>query len=142
MADQDDAVDLGTEDCLQALGIDQLCQWDVLVFLHRHHASLAGAEQIAHLLGYTVAAVMETLSRLEHLMLAKRSRASQGVRLYEFRGPGDPRGDQILDHLLKMADHRQGRLEMMDILRRDGNRPQITGPRPGGGGGRPWLKLT
>ncbi len=140
MDDQDETQDLGIAECLEALGIDQLCQWDVLVFLHRHHASLAGGEQIAHFLGYGSAAVTEALSRLDHLGLARRSRASQGTRLYEFRRPDDFPRDQIIDHLLARADYRDVRLELIRILRRE-ERPRITGPRTGGGGGRPWLKV-
>ena len=34
------------------VGISLLSEWDVLVFVYRHGASLTSAEQIARLIGY------------------------------------------------------------------------------------------
>jgi len=141
MTDLEDESEFGIEDCLKILCIEQLCQWDVLIFLHRHHATLIGAEQIAHFLGYTAGAVTEALGRLDHLGLVRRSRAAQGIRLYEFSRPEDPRSDAVLDLLLGLSDDRAGRILMIEALRRHEGRPTITGPKPRGTGGRPWLRV-
>ena len=138
MADLDDATEYGIGDCLETLGIEHLCQWDVLVFLHRHHACLVGGELVAHYLGYPQVAVTDALSRLDFLGLIRRSRASQGVRLYEFRRPDSPSKGAIFDHLLGLAGDREGRLELIGTLRLDDRRPRISAPRPGGEGGRLW----
>ena len=44
---QDKQPDLQVEGWLQTLGIESLCQWDVLVFLYRHQPTLVRAEHIA-----------------------------------------------------------------------------------------------
>jgi len=141
MIHRHESADLSVEGCLEILGIEQLCQWDVLVFLHRRHASLAGGEQIARFLGYSSAAVTEALSHLDNLGLLRRSRVSQGVRFYEFRRPEDSPREDAFDCLLNLSDHRAGRLLLIDILRRDERPPRITLPRPTGGGGQPWLRV-
>jgi hypothetical protein len=106
------------EDWLTALGVDCLCQWDVLVFLYRHLTSLVSAEHIARLLGYPTAEVVTALDGLEFLGLVERSRVDQGVRLYQFSTPADsPRGD-ALSRLLAVAASRRGRLLLTQKLRR------------------------
>jgi hypothetical protein len=101
---------------LKTLGVQSLCQWDVLVFLHRHPTSLLGAEYIARLLGYADDPVVAALDGLESLGLVDRSRVSQNVRLYQFTVPPDVRGD-ALDRLLSLAGYRQGRLRLSTHLR-------------------------
>jgi len=44
---QDNQPDLQVEGWLKTLGIESLCQWDVLVFLYRHQPTLVRAEHIA-----------------------------------------------------------------------------------------------
>ena len=53
--DRENPPDLQVEGWLKTLGIESLCQWDVLVFLYRHPISLFGAEHLAGLLGYAQA---------------------------------------------------------------------------------------
>src|SRR5229473_1778163 len=79
---QDNQPDLQVEDWLKTLGIESLCQWDVLVFLYRHQSSLVSAEDIARFLGYATVEVVAALDSLESSGLVERSRVSQGVRLY------------------------------------------------------------
>src|SRR4029453_19353068 len=50
---------------LTTLGVTSLCQWDVLVFLYRHHTTLLGAEDLARLLGYTSHTIVLALAGLE-----------------------------------------------------------------------------
>ena len=71
------------EDCLQRLGIALLSDWDVLVFLYRHPNSLASPEHIGRLVGYPGNVISDALNTLESRGFIKRSRALQGVRLYQ-----------------------------------------------------------
>ena len=97
------------EGWLRTLGVECLCQWDVLVFLYRHQTSLVSAEHIARLLGYPTGAVVDALDSLESLGLVTRSRVDQGVRLYQSHLPGDsPRSDD-LNRLMNFANGRAGR---------------------------------
>src|SRR5713226_8339517 len=91
---QDNQPDLQVEGWLKTLGIESLCQWDVLVFLYRHQSSLVGADQIALFLSYANAEVVAALDSLECSGLVERSRVSQGVRLYQLTAPADPTRDR------------------------------------------------
>ena len=108
---------------LEMLGISVLCEWDVLVFLHRHGASLTTAGQIASLLGYGKAAVAAALERLESIGLAQRSRSSRGIRLYRFELPADSRHACFLE-LMNLTEQRSGRLLLATILRPRSRREQ------------------
>ena len=103
---------------LNTLGIAHLAEWDVLAFIHSHGASLASAEKIAALLGYSKPEVGSALDSLTAKGLVERSRNSRGVRFYRFVGavpgrfaaPGFGRADEI-------AEDRQGRLLLIGQLR-------------------------
>ena len=110
MMDPKNAPDLLLEGWLRTLGIESLCQWDVLVFLYRHQASLVSAEHIARFLGYATAAVVAALDRLESSGLVERSRVSQGVRLYQLTAPADPTRRDALERLMTLADSHTVRL--------------------------------
>ena len=103
---------------LGTLGITHLAEWDVLAFVYRHGTSLAGAERIASLLGYSKAAVGSALDSLTAKGLVQRSRNSSGVRLYQFIGaaPGAP-PQLALDELMKVAEERPGRLLLIKHLK-------------------------
>jgi len=104
---------------LSTLGIVHLAEWDVLVFICRHGVSLASAEKIASLLGYTKAVVGSTLESLTTKGLVQRSRNSHGVRLYQ--PVDDVRNGPLqlaLEDLIKVAEGRDGRLLLMKHLRR------------------------
>jgi hypothetical protein len=104
---------------LTTLGVTSLCQWDVLVFLYRHHTTLLGAEDLARLLGYTSHTIVLALDGLEPQELVARSRVSQGMRLYQVRVlPDSPRG-AVFIRLYTFAATRVGRVRMAQQLRRD-----------------------
>jgi DNA-binding IclR family transcriptional regulator len=115
--EQDDPSKTQVDAWLESLGIGVRSEWDVLVFLHRHHASLVGAEHVARLLGYSTGDIVAALDRLETLGLIERSRVNQGVRLYQFAAPGDPRRNNALERLLGLAQTRTGRLLLVKKLR-------------------------
>ncbi len=114
---QDNQPDLQVENWLKTLGIESLCQWDVLVFLYRHQPSLVSAEHIARFLGYATAEVVAALDSLESSGLVVRSRVSQGVRLYQLTAPTDPTRRDALEQLMTFADGHTVRLLLARRLR-------------------------
>jgi DNA-binding MarR family transcriptional regulator len=92
--------DVQVEGWLKTLGIESLCQWDVLVFLYRHQSSLVSAEHIARFLGYATAELVAAMDSLESSGLVKGSRVSQGVRLYQLTAPADPSRRDALERTL------------------------------------------
>ena len=117
MMDSETPPDLQVKGWLQTLGVESLCQWDVLVFLYRHQTSLAGVEAIANLLGYATEPVVAALDYLESLGLVQRSRVSQNVRRYQFSVPSDPLRGDAFKRLLALADSRAGRVLLAKTLR-------------------------
>jgi hypothetical protein len=113
----EDASDLPVEAWLKTLGIDSLVQWDVLAFVYRHRTSLIGGEAIAGLLGHATDPVVAALDVLESLALVARSRATHGVRLYQFTLPPDPTRRDALERLNALAESRAGRLRLRELLR-------------------------
>jgi hypothetical protein len=90
--------------------ISLLSEWDVLLFLYRRKTSLTSAGQIANLLGYGKSAVGEALDSLVHLGIVRRSRSSQGIRLYDFAVQESFAHQESLHQLLTISDSRSGRL--------------------------------
>ena len=107
---QDNQPDLQVEGWLKTLGIESLCQWDVLVFVHRHRSSLVSAEHIARFLDYATAEVVAALDSLESSGLVERSRVSHGVRLYQVTALTDPTRRDALERLMTLADSHTVRL--------------------------------
>jgi hypothetical protein len=133
--------DFQVEDWLKTLGVASLCQWDVLVFLCRHLASLVSAEHIARLLGYETGAVVAALDSLESLGLVDRSRVDQGVRLYQFAAPENTGRGDTLGRLLTLAGSRAGRLLLTKKLRCGEPSNHGNGPSPSQDRGSiPWLR--
>ena len=110
---------------LGTLGVSQLVEWDVLVFLYRHGTSLTSAAQIAHLLGADKMAVSGALDRLESLDLLQRSRGFQGIRLFRFLAPADPSRHSSVKELMSLAAKRPGRLQLLKHLDRGGSPPPV-----------------
>ena len=102
--------DVQVEGWLKTLGIESLCQWDMLVFLDRHPSLLVGAENIPFFLGYATAEVVAALDSLESSGLVERSRVSQGVRLYQVTASADPARRDALERLMTLADSHTVRL--------------------------------
>src|SRR5713226_779721 len=107
---QDNQPDLQVEGWLKTLGIESLCQWDVLVFLDRHPSILVSTDNIALFVGYATAEVVAALDSLESSGLVVRSRVSQGVRLYQLTAPADPTRRDALERLMTFADSHTVRL--------------------------------
>lgn len=111
---------------LSTLGIEHLAEWDVLSFIHSHGASLASAEKISALLGYSKPEVGAALESLTAKGLVERSRNSRGVRLYRFVGASPNDSLQLaLEELMKIAEDRQGRLLLAKQLRQTPRREDL-----------------
>ncbi len=117
MMAQDNQPDLQVEAWLKTLGIESLCQWDVLVFLYRHQSSLLSADRIALFLSYANAEVVAALDSVESSGLMERSRISQGVRLYQLTAPADPARRDALERLMPLAASHTVRLLLGRRLR-------------------------
>ena len=112
------SLDSQLQECLTHLGISSPVDWDVLAFVYRHKASLANAEQISRMLGYPGIAVADALDHLESLKLIRRSRAFQGVRLYQFvSSEADALSRNCFRQLIALAATRAGRLLLLKKLR-------------------------
>jgi hypothetical protein len=110
---------------LQALGLELLTEWDALVFLYRHVASLCTTAQIAPLIGYDRGEIAAALRKLEALGLIQRSRASQGIRFYRFSAPEEPSRHSCLVELMNLDQNREGRLLLLKHLKRPGLEPRV-----------------
>ncbi len=119
MVETDNSSDIVVQDCLKSLGISLLSDWDVLVFIYRHHSSLMSAEEMGRFLGYPAMLVGDALDRLESQKLVTRSRFSQGVRFYymvvsaKHLAPAS-----CLRRLMSLAENRTGRLLLLKHLRK------------------------
>ena len=108
---QDNAPDLAAvEHWLVTARIASRQHWDMLVFLYRHRTSLVSAEHIARLLGYATGEVVDVLEHLGSLGFVERSRASRGVRLYQFTAPANTPPGAACHRLMRCADSRAVRL--------------------------------
>ena len=116
--DPEQGLDSQIQECLTRLDISSPVDWDVLAFVYRHQASLANAEQISRMLGYPGIAVADALDHLESLKLIRRSRSSQGVRLYQFvSSEADAPSCNCFRQLIELAATPAGRLLLMKKLR-------------------------
>lgn len=103
---------------LNEIGIVQLVQWDVLLFVYSHGTSIASAQNISRLLGYSKADVGSALEFLSSAGLIERSRNANGVRIYQFaRTSPDDLRLRALDELMNMTKGRHGRLLLIKQLR-------------------------
>jgi hypothetical protein len=115
--DQGKSLDSEIKECLTRLGIGSPVEWDVLAFVYRHQASLTNADQIGRMLGYPSTVVADALDHMESLKLMRRSRASQGVRLYQFGSEADPPSHSCFQQLIKLTETPAGRLVLIKRLR-------------------------
>jgi len=114
------------EDCLQRLGIALLSDWDVLVFLFRHPTSLVSPEQIGRLVGYPGNVISDALNTLESRGFIKRSRALQGVRLYQLVDSEALRAPEgCFRQMMALNRNRTGRLLLAKKLKRKRVAPHL-----------------
>ena len=118
---------------LHAVGVELTSEWDTLVFLYHHSASLGSAAHIARFIGYDKTETGAALRKLEALGLIEPSRASQGIRMYRYSAPAEPRRCSCFLELMSLAQNRTGRLLLLKHLQipRQGlrRRPDSSGLR-------------
>jgi DNA-binding MarR family transcriptional regulator len=110
-------MELSVQNCLDGVGISLLSEWDVLIFVYRHGASLTSVDQIARLIGYERRVVSDVLDRLEREKLIERSRLSQGVCFYRILASMDARHRLCLQQLICLSESRAGRLQLAERLK-------------------------
>lgn len=113
-------LEFSIQDSLEGLGVTLLSECDVLVFVYRHGASLASADQIALFLGYEREVVAAALECLERNKLIERSRSSGGVRLHRILASTDAERQHCFQHLVSLSENRGGRLLLTKQLKRGG----------------------
>ena len=101
---------------LHAVGVELTSEWDTLVFLYHHSASLGSAAHIARFIGYDKTETGAALRKLEALRLIERSRVSQGVRIFRFSAPSESGRHSNLLALMAMGQDRAGRLLLLKHL--------------------------
>ena len=114
----EESPDVPVPERLQVLGVTLVTEWDTLAFLFQHKTSISTAAQIARLVGYDKAEIGAALQTLDGLRLIRRSRTSQGARIYEFCQPQEPGRHTCLVELMNLAQHRAGRLLLLKHLQR------------------------
>jgi DNA-binding MarR family transcriptional regulator len=110
-------MELSLQDCLDGVGISLLSEWDVLIFVYRHKASLISADQIARLIGYPSRIVNDVLDRLEREGLIERSRPSHGAHFYRILTSMDSGRWLCLRQLISLSEGRAGRLRLAERLK-------------------------
>lgn len=92
------------------------CDLDLLLFFHRHPCALLTSEELVAYLGYEREQVAKSLDGLIEADLLTRSQSSSRVaRLYVLELSGTTGG--LLASLLKIAGRRQGRQDVMRLLK-------------------------
>ena len=97
-------------DWLQRVGVESLCQWDVLTFLYRHPTTLLPPKDLAGRLGYQMEPVVAALDSLAALQLLQWSAPSRGTSSYQLIVPPVLSQSVALERLLALGDRRSGRL--------------------------------
>ena len=105
---------------LQSVGVESLCQLEVLTFLHRHRTTRLPTEYLARLLGYRMDSVVDALHSLSALQLLTWTAQPRVGYPYLFIVPSGPWRTGSLERLLALSAHRSGRLLLRKHLGRDG----------------------
>lgn len=101
-------------------GVRDPCDLDLLLFFHRHPCALLTSEEIVAYVGYHREQVAKSLDRLIEAGLLKRSQnAASTSRMYVLEQRTFPGGS--LSSFLKIAATRQGRSDILKVLKSEGN---------------------
>ncbi|MEO7889901.1 MAG: hypothetical protein ABIW19_07855 [Vicinamibacterales bacterium] len=108
---------------LQSVGVDSLCQLEVLTFLDRHRFILLPPEYLARLLGYRMESVVLALDSLAELRLLEWKSHTTGGCAYQLLVPTTLWRSDSLERLLFLCGDRSGRLLLGRHLGRYGPTP-------------------
>ena len=110
MIAQEHVADADVQHWLQRVGLESLCQLEVLTFFHRHPTSVLPASYLARLLGYPMEPVATVLDSLATLRLLEWSPQPRGAHAYHVVVSPVPPRSEALERLLSLSDNRSGRL--------------------------------
>ena len=97
-------------------GIRHACDVDLLVFFYRHPRALLAREQLTAYLGYEREQAVKSLERLIKAGFVTRSQnPSRAARLHVLQLDALP--DGLLPRFLEIAAMRQGRQDVIDLLK-------------------------
>ena len=113
-----DTIEADVQRWLETIGVESLCQWDVIVFLNRHQTILMSPEQLARRMGYPTATILGTLDSLAAHGFVRLFSGSSDARLYESTTPTEPSQHEALGQLLVLADDCPDCLLLREYLRR------------------------
>lgn len=92
-----------------------VCDLDLLVFLHRHPRTLLTSEQLAAFVGYDIKEIAKSLEAfIEAELLERTQNPMHAVRMYLLVLDGPQHGG--IRELLKLASSRNGRRSILHAL--------------------------
>lgn len=101
--------------------VQNRCDLDLLVFLHRHPRTLLTNEQIAAFVGYDMKQVAKALEKfIEAGFLKRTQNPMHAARMYLLEQNGPQRGGY--NDLLELASTREGRRAILDTMKSDKSR--------------------
>ena len=110
MIAHENVADADVQHWLQSVGLESLCQLEVLTFFHRHPTSVLPASYLARLLGYPMEPVAAVLDSLANLRLLEWTPQPRGAHAYQVVVSPVPSRSEALERLLSLSDNRSGRL--------------------------------
>lgn len=106
---------------LDAAGLQQPCDLDLLLFLKRHPDALMTSDNLAAFLGYDFTQLAKALDLLVERRLVLRSQnPTHFARLYRFT---TEHADRSLQDLLEVASTLEGRRRLRQLLRQTPSTP-------------------
>jgi hypothetical protein len=94
---------------------------DALAFVRRHGTTIGSDANMVRLIGYSPSVIESALDGLTKAGLIQSSRAD-GTGLYKFIPLDTPARQDCLEALIKTADRRSGRLQLIAALRKTDKR--------------------
>ena len=112
----------------QARVIQNGCDLDLLVFLHRHPRTLLTSEQVAGFVGYSIKQIAEALEAFIEAGLLERTsqQATHAARMFLLQLDG-PQGGGI-SALVELASSRRGRQSILEAFNGPGRRGHAGSP--------------
>ena len=112
----------------QIRGVRHECDLDLLLFFRRHPRALLTSEQIVAYVGYPGERVAKSIDALLEAGLLTRSQSpSHAARLYVLEPDAIPGG--VLGSFLRIAATREGRLQVLRLLRAQTGGTPVGRPR-------------
>jgi DNA-binding MarR family transcriptional regulator len=105
------------KECLGSLDISSLCEWDVLLFIHRHSTVITHDGELARLLGYENKLVSDALDKLQDRGLVARSDLNANAKAHQLSVKTHSQHKTSFQQLARVAATREGRLILAKQLK-------------------------